>query len=374
MQTAGPGNALAPPALPARPSATPATADVLRFTTEAYGMSGKEKASRETIAALLPSWAKPETDEAGNLILKVATAPEGSKAPRIVFVAHSDEIGYSVTGIGADGRLAVRSVGGGITEFFRGHAVFVHTESGIRPGVMDLPPGWEAANFQWPRGFGAAGAPPARVDVGARSAAEVEQLGIKVGDWLTVPKKYRPLIGKRANARSFDDRVGSTALVLAAWMLGPNVKDRDVTLVWATEEEVGLRGAKAFADRMAEKGQKVDYVFAVDTFVSSDSPLESKRFADAAIGKGFVVRAVDNSNIVPLEVVDKLVTLAQKNKIPAQWGVTGGGNDGAVFLRHGAVDVPIGWALRYSHSPGEVIDTRDVDALAAIVAAISRSW
>ena len=57
-----------------------------------------------------------------------------------------------------------------------------------------------------------------------------------------------------------------------------------------------------------------------------------------------------------------------------QYGVTGGGNDGAVFLRGGTVDIPIAWPLRYSHSPGEVIDLRDLDTLARIIAAISRSW
>ena len=33
-------------------------------------------------------------------------------------------------------------------------------------------------------------------------------------------------------------------------------------------------------------------------------------------------------------------------------------NDGAVFLQCGSVDVALGWSLRYSHSPGEVIDTK----------------
>ena len=55
-------------------------------------------------------------------------------------------------------------------------------------------------------------------------------------------------------------------------------------------------------------------------------------------------------------------------------GATGGGNDGSVFLRYGSVDVPLGWPLRYSHSPGEVIDTRDLDALARIVAVIAKNW
>jgi putative aminopeptidase FrvX len=54
--------------------------------------------------------------------------------------------------------------------------------------------------------------------------------------------------------------------------------------------------------------------------------------------------------------------------------VTGGGNDGAVFVRYGSVDVALGWPLRYSHSPGEVIDTKDLDALSKIVEVLARKW
>ena len=147
-----------------------------------------------------------------------------------------------------------------------------------------------------------------------------------------------------------------------------------MTFVWSTGEEIGLVGAAQLAKRLAAEGHVPDYVFAVDTFVSSDSPLESKRFADAEIGKGFVVRAVDNSNIVPRDLVEKVVKLARANQIPVQFGVTGGGNDGSAFVRYGSVDIALGWPLRYSHSPAEVIDTRDVDALARIVAVIARTW
>jgi len=36
----------------------------------------------------------------------------------------------------------------------------------------------------------------------------------------------------------------------------------------------------------------------------SGLPFESKRFADTELGKRFVVRAVDYSNIVPMQYVD----------------------------------------------------------------------
>jgi len=58
----------------------------------------------------------------------------------------------------------------------------------------------------------------------------------------------------------------------------------------------------------------------------------------------------------------------------ARYGVTGGGNDGSVFLRYGSVDVALGWPLRYSHSPGEVIDTKDLDASGKIGVVVAKSW
>jgi putative aminopeptidase FrvX len=357
-----------------RPTVAPSNVTILSRLVEAYGMSGYEGSVREAITSLLPPWAKPESDAKGNLILRVAGKKPGSKAPRITFVAHDDELGYEVTGITGDGRLLVTTRGGGIVYFFAGHPVLVHTAGGVRAGVMELPPNWEASDFEWPRGQAAAGEAQLRVNVGARTVAQVAELGIKEKDWITIPKKYRPLYGTRANGRSFDDRVGCTALIAAAWALGPELMDRDITFVWAVEEEIGLRGARVDAENAAQRGEAPDFVFAVDTFVSGDAPLESPRFARAPIGKGFVIRAVDGSNITDRQYVDKLIALARANAIPVQYGVTGGGNDGSVYLRYGAVDIPIAWPLRYSHSPGEVIDTRDVDALARIVAAIARVW
>lgn len=364
-----PAEPLAPPPLPARPQTAPSPEQIVQVLTQTYGMSGHETRVREVIERLLPPWAKPRTDSAGNLVLHIA-APGGAKAPRMLFVAHMDEIGYEVRAILPDGRLQVESMGGGLPYYYLGHVCLVHTAEGMRPGVMELPGGWNKLGFEWPRGRNVR----YRVDVGARTAGQAQQLGIQIGDAITIPKKYRKLLGSRASIRSFDDRVGDAALISAAWALGPSLKNRDVTFLWSTEEELGLVGAGKAAERLAKEGHAPDYVFAIDTFVSSDSPLESKRFADARLGDGFVVRAVDNSNIVPGPLVSKVLQIARADRIAAQYGVTGGGNDGSAFLRHGSIDAALGWPLRYSHSPGEVIDTRDLDALARVVTAISRTW
>jgi putative aminopeptidase FrvX len=357
--------------LPSGEVRPPTTVQTLRELVATYGVSNHEERVREVVKHFLPEWAKPETDDAGNLLLHIGIAPAKEKTSRILVIAHMDEIGFEVKSISKGGRLEVEWRGNGDLSFFAGHPALVHTATGgDHDAVIELPNQWDEPNFTWPKESERA----IRVDVGARTPEEVEKLGIKPGDTVTIPKTYRPLLGTRANGRGFDDRVGCTALISAVWALGGPLKNRDVTFVWSTREEIGLVGAAALAKRLASEGRVRDYVFAVDTFVSSDSPLESKRFADAQLGKGFVVRAVDNSNIVPRDAVEKLVKLARANQIPVQYGVTGGGNDGSAFVRYGSVDVALGWPLRYSHSPAEVIDTRDVDALARIVAAIAQNW
>jgi len=348
----------------------PSVTEMLSQLVPIYGASKHEELVRDAMQHMLPKWANTETDDAGNLILHLGTAPAGTKTPRILVVAHMDEIGFEVKSISNDGRLEVTELGGMNLDFYQGHPMLVHTAKGDRDGIMELPNGWDETNFKWP----AESEATLRVDVGARTPEEVTKLGIKPGDSITIRKAYRPLLGTRANGRSFDDRVGDTALISAVWALGGPLKDRDVMFVWSTGEELGLLGAGAVAKRLAAEGHEPDYVFAVDTFVSADSPLESQRFADAQLGKGFVVRAIDNSNIAPHGDVARLVQLAHANQIPVQYGVTGGGNDGAMFVPNGSVDLALGWPLRYSHSPAEVIDTRDVDALARIIAVIAKSW
>ena len=145
----------------------------------------------------------------------------------------------------------VESEGGGTPYFFAGHAAFVHTAQGIRPGVMELPEGWNLPDFKWPRGRQVL----YRVDVGARDADEVEALGLKVGDFITIPKRYRPLLGRRAIGRSFDDRVGDAALLSAAWALGPNLKNRNVTFICSRKRNWGWRAQRQRPSAWPPKGK-----------------------------------------------------------------------------------------------------------------------
>jgi putative aminopeptidase len=329
---------------------------VLSALVEAYGVSGAESPVAAVVKRLLPAWSKPETDTAGNIRLRV-----GQGDPVVVIVAHMDEIGFRIDSILADGSLALRNRGGFFPSLFEAKPALVHGDHGDIPGIF------------LPRdtGFTRRTPPAIRLSVGATTRAGAESVGVKVGQTITMPKQYVRLAGTRATGRSFDDRMGCAALILALRQLDRAKLRHQVVFVFSVREEIGLEGAAAVAHQLGTTARRVH---AVDTFVSADAPAELPNFAVAPLGAGAVARALDNSSITPPAYVDSLAQLARRRGIALQIGTTNGGNDGSVFTPYGVVDVPMGWPLRYSHSPAEVVDLRDLVSLADMVRAVAEDW
>jgi putative aminopeptidase FrvX len=157
--------------------------------------------------------------------------------------------------------------------------------------------------------------------------------------------------------------------LLALQQIDPRSIPNDVTFAWTVEEETGLVGAEHLASTL-----EADTAFAVDTFVSSDTPVDTQRLAGAVLGNGAVLRVLDSRTIVPPHIVDRVVAIARAAKIPLQLGTTSGGTDASAFSAGGAIDVGLSWPGRYSHSPVEVMDERDLDALVKLIVAIARSY
>jgi len=329
---------------------------VLSRLVETYGVSGTEGPVRDQVKALLPTWAKAETDTAGNLWVRV-----GQGNPVVVFVAHLDEIGFRVTGIRDDGSLELETRGGFYPSLFEAQPALVHADKSDVPGVFI--PRDSAFTRHTP--------PSLRVDVGTTSKEATMARGVSPGNTITMPKQYVRLAGTRATGRSFDDRVGSAAQLLALRRLNRTVLQHQVIFIWSVREEIGLDGAAVAARALGTTPRRVH---AIDTFVSADSPLELSNFGVAPIGRGAVARALDNSSVTPRAYVDSLVRVARARGVALQVGTTNGGNDGSVFTPYGVVDVPIGWPLRYSHSPAEVIDLKDVVSLADMIRAVAETW
>jgi putative aminopeptidase FrvX len=329
------------------------SARLLASLISRYGVSGAEGPVREEVLRNLPAWAKPETDEAGNV-----TVTLGSGGDPILFVAHLDEVGFRVEEVLPDGRLRLQTRGGLIPSVWEAQAALVHGDRGPVPAVFEPREDWWTADQALP-------SKPLTAWLGVSSAKEAAALGIHAGSTVTMPKRMFRIGPHRVLARGFDDRVGSTALLLALRRFDRSKLHRKVIFAWSVGEEVGLEGSQALAKRLKGLAE----VHAIDTFVSSDSPIESKRFADARLGQGPVLRAMDNGYMAPRPLVDRFLGIAKRAGIPVQVGFTGGATDGIPFLPGGAAMLPFSWPGRYSHSPVEVADLRDLEALVKLVVA-----
>jgi putative aminopeptidase FrvX len=338
-------------------------AELLTRLTDTYVVSGDEGPMRDVLRARLPEWARDsvQTDTAGNLVLAM-----GPDKDTVVFIAHMDEVGFEVTR--ADGEtLILRQRGGFYPSLFTGQPALLHLPSPTSERSQGCRPSSGSAL----RGvFLPADTTPttATREVRAWFGIQLGSVHGAAGLKLTGFKCATRLASTRFTARSIDDRLGSAALVMALDGIEPSRLDHKVIFIWSVQEETGLNGARAAA---ADLGPSVRRVHAVDTFVSADSPLETGRFAVVPIGTGAVVRGLDNSSVVSPDEIERVVRIARTAGIPLQIGTTNGGTDGSAFAAFGATYVGISWPLRYSHSPVEVIDLRDMRSLVRLVTALA---
>ena len=335
-----------------------AIANLLKSLADVPSVSGHERPVREAIIAALPAWARPltRTDNEGNLILEVGPDRDPS-----MFIAHQDEVGFEITDIAADGTVSLRTRGGLFQSLWEGQPALLHFD---RAGEAPL------SGVFVPRDTAITKQPEALTAWFGMDAEGLKKRGVTTGLSVTAFKSATRLGGTRFTARALDDRAGSTALVLAVRRITPSTLKRKIIFAWSVREEIGLEGARALAKQY---GASVKRVYSIDTFVSSDSPVESTRFAYAPLGHGAVIRGLDNSAVAPLPELDRILHIARTNAIPIQVGATNGGTDGSDFVRYGVLHVSLSWPGRYSHSPVEVLDLRDLQALEKLIYSIAMS-
>ena len=338
-----------------RKDALSATADLLKSLADIPAVSGHEWKVREEIHDALPSWARSRarTDDEGNLIVEI-----GPDRDPVMFIAHQDEVGFEITNIATDGTVSLRPRGGLFPSLWEGQPARINFDQ------VGLP----LRGVFVPRESATAKPAEALTAWFGLDAKELNERGVKNGLSVTAVKSATRLGSTRFTARALDDRAGSTALVLAARRIVSATLKRKVIFAWSVREETGLDGAMALA---RQYGSTIKRVYSVDTFVSSDSPVETTRFAHAPLGRGAVIRGLDNASVAPLAEIDRILSIARTQNIPLQVGATNGGTDGSDFVRYGVLHAGLSWPGRYSHSPVEVLDLRDLQALERLIYAIA---
>jgi endoglucanase len=276
--------------------------------------------------------------------------------PRLMLAAHTDEIGFLVKSLEPGGFLRFERLGGATEVALMGQKVIVdgahHGVIGVRPGHLSretdkkLPPVSEMY-----------------IDVGVRSAAEAQALGIGPGSTVTFATTITPAANPdRLVGHAVDNRLG-LAVMLQALALVAETPAGDVVAVATSQEEVGLRGAEVAAFKV-----QPDYALAIDTIPVGDTPdVHMTKELPLALGRGPAMILAAGSGqrgaITHPAVKRHLLAAAGRAGVPVQQVLMlnmANTDATAIHLtREGVPTGTISLPRRYSHSPVEMFDLND---------------
>jgi len=320
--------------------------------------SGYERPVQDVIRTYAREFAdEVKTDLHGNVI-----TVRNPQAPfRVLLAGHCDQIGLIVQYIDDDGYIYFQSIGGWDATVLIGQRVTIWTNSGPVQGVIGRKPIHLLSEEE------RKAVPKLKdlwIDIGAASKAETTQK-VRIGDPMTIELAERELLNNRLVASGLDDKSGAWVVIEALKRVDRQKLRVSVYAVATVQEELGLRGARTSAF-----GIDPHVGIAVDVTFATDCPnMEKKEEGEIKLGRGPVIYRGPNMNP---KVVDRLVELAEANKIPYQLAASGkatGTDANAIQINRagvatGLVSIP----NRYMHSPVEVISLDDLDAAANLLA------
>lgn len=332
---------------------------------EATSPSGFEQAAQKVVRDYVKGFAdEVRSDVHGNLIASVN--PKGRL--RLMLAGHVDEIGLMVTHIDDDGYLYFRGIGGHDQLLAAGMTVTVHGPQGPVPGVIGKKP------VHLMEGDERSKAPKHKdlwIDIGAADRKSAEKKA-SVGDVVIFRAGVVELEGTRIAARGLDDRIGVYVVMEALRLISSGKKkvgDVAVYSVSTVQEELGLRGARTSAF-----GIDPHVGVAVDVGFASDFPtVDKKEIGDVKLGKGPLLHRGPNINVV----VEKMLSeAASGSQIPTQMSAepraTGTDANAIQITRSGVAAGLVSIPNRYMHTPVEVVDLKDVENAAKLLAAFAR--
>jgi tetrahedral aminopeptidase len=345
----------APTALrrPAAPEADGGAMEgLLRTLTALAGPTGQED---EVLAWVRREWeplGEVTQTPVGNLFLHLP-----GPGPRVLLAAHADELSLIVRSVTADGFLRV--LPGERDQFsfpyFIGTPLKVLADSGPLPGVVATTTGHALTPEQKTRTT--LGWDDLFVDVGL-SAAECAAAGIRVGTRMVWDPQVRR-VGRLLVGKAMDDRLGVAVLVELARRISPASRRFDVTLALTVQEEIGMLGASS----LARDGRSFEIGFIIDNGLAGDIPTVSEAHVPVKLGLGPALVHRDSSVHYSRRLIGEMRDVAEQRGIPVQDVVLYHySSDGAHLVRQGMEALLVAPPIRYSHSPFEAIDVRDVEA------------
>ncbi|HVB11105.1 MAG TPA: M42 family metallopeptidase [Bacillota bacterium] len=339
-------------------------AELLRDLTEAPGASGFEDSVRQIARAACAPLGEVSRDGLGSLLI-TAPGSGSASAPRVLLGAHMDEVGFLITRVTPEGFLRFQTLGGWWEQVMLAQRVHVISRRGPVLGIVGskpphvLPAEARKKVVEKAEMF---------IDIGAGSAADVEAMGVRPGDF-AVPVCPFAELGQLYAGKAFDDRAGC-ALVIEAMRAARGSHPNTLIGALTVQEETGLRGAQT-----SVTAARPDVAISLDVGIAGDTPGMKPEEAQARLGGGPVALLYDGSLIPNPRLRDLVADTAAQAGIPFQYDlIPGGGNDGGRFQQfgQGVPTICLGIPARYIHSATSVISRSDFDHAVDLLAALVR--
>lgn len=315
-----------------------------------------------------------QVDRIGNVRAYVP----GKKSDRSLLIfAHMDELGLVVRKIDEDGFVRFERVGGIPEKTLLGSWIEIHTEDGERiPGLIGttshhVTP--QEKKYQVPSRL------DMYIDLGCRSAEEVDQLGVQVGDGITYAHTFKQLANERIAAKALDNRIGCALLIRVLEHLTEHQPASDVFLVASVQEEFNVRGVWPVFQAV-----KPDAAICLDVTIATDTP-EIKQLSDMSIGSGPAIGCFEFhgrgtlGGLIPHPKLRRFIeSVAEQEEIALQREVLIGIITDAAFAQllgeTGVAMASFAVPIRYTHAPVELCARQDFEQAVRVLNAVAERF
>ncbi len=328
--------------------------DLLKDITELTGVSGHEAQVRARLRDYVaPLTVSTRSDALGNLL--ASSGEQGGL--KVLVAAHMDEVGIMVRRIDDKGFVRFTTLGSLRPQVLLGQRV---TFASGHTGVIGTERLEDMKDLKLEHLF---------VDIGAASKQEAMEL-VKLGDTAAF-RSTLEVRGEQIIGKALDDRIGCAILVECMKRLAERAKRHNYCWAFTSQEEVGVRGAQ-----VAAQGFAPDFAVVIDVTPAADTPkgLDS----DVAFGAGATIKIYDTipplgGFVAPPGLTEFVRRIAIKNSIKWQADVLERGSTDAMSIHLTGKGVPcavISVPTRYTHTPHEIVDRRDVEQVIRLVLAV----
>lgn len=306
------------------------------------GTSGSEKTVRDYIISKIDGFCDWKIDPLGNILVE-----KKGKQPsevRVMFDAHTDEVGFIVTKVCENGFLSFKTVGGIETSALMFRRVKINGLNGVIGGKpIHLLKGDAAKTLPESGSL--------YIDIGATSFMEASNFvspgdtGVICGDFCENNDLYL--------SKALDDRVGCAVLI----ELIRNESEYDFCASFSVQEEIGCRGCRAAAFTL-----NPEIAFCLEGTTAADVSGVPEERTVCKVGSGVAVSFMDGGCMYDRELFET----AKQSGLPVQvkCAATGGNDSAGIHLSRGGVrTLALSVPCRYIHSCSSVCSKKDCESM-----------